>query len=105
MLGFQYDPTNQCIVDLFARTRQARLRRTQRMVELMSKDLPISWESVLAQVKEGGNTTIGRPHIADALVAAGVYQNRSEAFADAVSVLPNITFPRRRRPRARWLLP
>ena len=42
MLGFQYDPTNQCIVDLFARTRQARLRRTQRMVELMSKNLPIS---------------------------------------------------------------
>ena len=93
MLGFQYDPTDQCIVDLFARTRQARLRRTQRMVELMSKDLPISWESVLAQVKEGGNTTIGRPHIADALVAAGVYQNRSEAFADAVSASSKYYIP------------
>lgn len=93
MLGFQYDPTNQCIVDLFARTRQARLRRTQRMVELMSKDLPISWESVLAQIKEGGNTTIGRPHIADALVASGVYQNRSEAFADAVSASSKYYIP------------
>lgn len=105
MLGFQYDPTNQCIVDLFARTRQARLRRTQRMVELMSKDLPISWESVLAQVKEGGNTTIGRPHIADALVAAGVYQNRSEAFADAVSASSKYYIPTPSPTRARWLLP
>lgn len=93
MLGFQYDPANQCIADLFARTREARLRRTQRMVELMSEDLPISWDSVLAQVKEGGNTTIGRPHIADALVAAGVYRNRSEAFADAVSASSKYYIP------------
>lgn len=85
MLGFQYDPNNPHIVDLFASTRAARLKRTQRMVELMSHDYPISWESVLAQVKEGSKTTIGRPHIADALVSAGVYQNRSEAFADAVN--------------------
>lgn len=93
MLGFQYDPANQCIADLFARTREARLQRTQRMVELMSEDLPISWDSVLAQVKEGGNTTIGRPHIADALVAAGVYRNRSEAFADAVSASSKYYIP------------
>lgn len=59
----------------------------------MSKDLPISWESVLAQIKEGGNTTIGRPHIADALVASGVYQNRSEAFADAVSASSKYYIP------------
>ncbi|QTB90483.1 PHP domain-containing protein [Bifidobacterium saguini] len=85
MLGYQYDPKNSRIVELFASTREARLRRTQRMVELMSHDYPISWESVLAQVKEGSKTTIGRPHIADALVSAGVYENRSEAFADAVN--------------------
>ncbi|MBT1174760.1 PHP domain-containing protein [Bifidobacterium sp. LC6] len=85
MLGFQYDPESPHIVNLFAATRAARLRRTQHMVELMAKDYPISWESVLAQVKEGGKTTIGRPHIADALVSAGVYRNRSEAFADAVN--------------------
>lgn len=85
MLGYQYDPNNPHIVRLFASTREARLRRTQRMVALMARDLPISWESVLAQVKEGDNTTIGRPHIADALVSAGVYRNRSEAFADAVN--------------------
>lgn len=93
MLGYQYDPDNQCIADLFARTREARLKRTQRMVELMSKDYPITWQSVLAQVREGGKTTIGRPHIADALVSAGVYENRSEAFADAVSASSKYYIP------------
>ncbi|MBT1180590.1 PHP domain-containing protein [Bifidobacterium sp. CP2] len=85
MLGFQYDPRNVRISQLFASTRKARLERTKHMVERMAEDLPITWESVLAQVKEGGRTTVGRPHIADALVAAGVYRTRSEAFADAVS--------------------
>ena len=42
MLGYQYDPTNQHIADLFANTRAARLQRTQRMVELLSRDYPIT---------------------------------------------------------------
>lgn len=93
MLGYQYDPMNQHITDLFADTRAARLQRTQRMVELLSRDYPITWQSVLAQVKEGGKTTIGRPHIADALVSAGVYRTRSEAFADAVSASSKYYIP------------
>lgn len=93
MLGYQYDPTNQHITDLFANTRAARLQRTQRMVELLSRDYPITWRSVLAQVKEGSKTTIGRPHIADALVSAGVYRTRSEAFADAVSASSKYYIP------------
>ncbi|NMM98645.1 PHP domain-containing protein [Bifidobacterium olomucense] len=85
MLGYQYDPDNAHIKKLFSDTREARLHRTRRMVELLSHDYPISWQSVAAQIHEGDNTTIGRPHIADALVAAGVYENRSQAFADAVN--------------------
>lgn len=85
MLGLQYDPRNVRISQLFASTREARLTRTKRMVARLAEDFPISWESVLDQVKEGGRTTIGRPHIADALVAAGVYATRSDAFAGAVS--------------------
>ena len=42
---------------------------------------------------EGGKTTIGRPHIADALVSAGVYRTRSEAFADAVSASSKYYIP------------
>ncbi|KAB7790000.1 PHP domain-containing protein [Bifidobacterium leontopitheci] len=85
MLAFQYDPADHHTADLFAMTRQARLKRTKAMVARLSEDFPISWQSVLDQVREGEKTTVGRPHIADALVAAGVYRTRSEAFADAVS--------------------
>lgn len=85
MLAYQYDPRNRHICDLFARTRAERMNRTKRMVERIARDYPITWDSVLAQVKEGERTTIGRPHIADALVAAGVYATRSDAFAGVVS--------------------
>lgn len=85
MLAYQYDPNNSTILELFANTRKARLIRTQTMVERISKDFPITWEDVQRQVKEGKRTTIGRPHIADALVAAGVYENRSQAFAGIIS--------------------
>lgn len=85
MLAYLYDPRNRHICDLFEKTRRSRVERTKKMVALLAKDYPISWQSVLEQTKEGSRTTIGRPHIADALVAAGVYANRNEAFADAVS--------------------
>lgn len=93
MLAFQYDPSNDHISSMFANTRAARLRRTKRMVERLSQDFPITWDDVLAQVKEGERTTIGRPHIADALVAAGVYETRSDAFADAVSAKSKYYIP------------
>ena len=48
------------------------------MVERLAEDYPISWADVQEHVAPGA--TIGRPHIADALVAAGVVPNRSAAF-------------------------
>lgn len=93
VLGLQYDPNNAHITKLFDTTRAARLKRTQRMVQRLADDYPISWQSVLAQVKQGERTTIGRPHIADALVAAGVYRTRGEAFAGAVSASSKYYIP------------
>lgn len=93
MLGLQYDPDNEGIKELFETTRRARLRRTQRMVERVAEDYPITWDDVLAQARQGERTTIGRPHIADALVAAGVYPTRSDAFADAVSASSRYYIP------------
>lgn len=78
---------------MFATTRRKRLQRTRTMVELMARDFPITWQMVERQVREGERTTVGRPHIADALVAAGVYRNRSEAFAGAVSAQSKYYIP------------
>lgn len=85
MLAYQYNPKNEQIVSMFERTRKYRFERTKHMVEQISNDFPITWDDVLAQAKLGDLTTIGRPHIADALVKAGVFRTRSEAFAGPVS--------------------
>ncbi|MCI1983452.1 MAG: PHP domain-containing protein [Bifidobacteriaceae bacterium] len=84
MLAYLYIPDNPALQALFAATRARRIERTKCMVDRLAKDFPITWDDVVAQAKEGGDTTIGRPHIADALVAAGVYPDRSAAFAAAV---------------------
>ncbi|WP_300766283.1 PHP domain-containing protein [uncultured Bifidobacterium sp.] len=85
MLAFQYDPHDLVMESLFRRTRQARLDRARAMVRALSRDYPITWNLVVAQAHEGDATTIGRPHIADALVAAGVCTDRSEAFSGILS--------------------
>ncbi|MGP9694883.1 PHP domain-containing protein [Brachybacterium sp. AOP25-B2-12] len=81
VLAFLPDPSpdTELAVEL-ARSREARIHRAERMVERIAADLPLTWEQVLAQVA-GEQTTVGRPHIADALVAAGLVGDRDEAFA------------------------
>lgn len=93
MLAYQYNPDDTVLAGLFHRMRQARLLRTKAMVEAIAADFPITWSDVLEQVKRGRDTTVGRPHIADALVQAGVYQNRSQAFEGAVSVTGKYYIP------------
>ncbi|MBT1165364.1 PHP domain-containing protein [Bifidobacterium simiarum] len=85
MLGLLYDPTDPVLCDLFATTRENRVKRMKKMVENLSADYPISWDDVVGQVKEGEQTTIGRPHIADAMVAMGFFENRSEAFKHTIN--------------------
>ena len=60
--------------------RERRTQRARQMVEAWRKIIRISWNLVLEQVHERDATTIGRPHIADALVAAGVYETRTDAL-------------------------
>lgn len=85
MLGLLYDPDDEVLGELFATTRRNRVRRMKKMVENLSADYPITWDDVIAQVKEGERTTIGRPHIADAMVAMGFFPNRSEAFRHTIN--------------------
>ncbi len=85
LLAWLYDPKNPTLHELFVQTRRNRIARTRTMVERLSHDYPITWDDVLAQAHHGDLTTIGRPHIADALVAAGCFPTRSAAFAGPVS--------------------
>ncbi|MCM3520834.1 MULTISPECIES: PHP domain-containing protein [unclassified Curtobacterium] len=78
VLGYLVDPTDEALVAETARIRDGRFARARRMVERIGRDHPITWDDVLAQARDGA--TIGRPHIADALVARGLEPDRSAAF-------------------------
>lgn len=77
VLGYLFDPHDADLVSETSRIRDDRLGRAERMVSRLSEDYDVSWDDVLAQ---SGGVSIGRPHIADALVARGIVQTRSEAF-------------------------
>jgi predicted metal-dependent phosphoesterase TrpH len=79
LLAYLYDPTHPALMAELARTRSARLDRARRMVSLLAEDYPVTWDDVVAQTHDGA--TVGRPHLADALVAVGVVATRDEAFA------------------------
>lgn len=79
MLGYLVDPADAGLVAETDRIRTSRLRRAHSIVDSISADYAITWEDVVAQTAPGA--TVGRPHIADALVALGLEPNRSAAFA------------------------
>lgn len=83
VLSYLHDPMHPGLLAEVERSRDARLTRAERMVEKLAADYPISWAHVLEHVAEGA--TIGRPHIADTLVALKVVGTRSEAFASMLS--------------------
>lgn len=79
VLGYLFDPTDADLVAETERIRAGRRERARAMVERIGVDYDLTWEDVLAQTTAGG--TVGRPHIADALVARGHVETRSAAFA------------------------
>lgn len=80
LLGYLVNPGDAALSAELARARGSRATRLTRMVELLAADgIPVSPAAVLACVPAGA--TAGRPHIADALVAAGAVATRDEAFA------------------------
>jgi hypothetical protein len=79
LLGYLVDPEHPRLKAELAATRGDRVHRARRMVELIAVDHRLTWDDVLAQVPEGA--TVGRPHLADALVARGHVADRDAAFA------------------------
>lgn len=78
LLSYLQDPAHPALERELARTREARRGRARAMVDLLAADHPVTWQDVLAQSDDA--VTVGRPHIADALVARGVVPDRDAAF-------------------------
>lgn len=78
LLAYLPDPRHPGLLAEFDRTRDDRVWRARCMVERIAVDYPLAWEDVLEQVEDGA--TVGRPHLADALIARGHVADRAEAF-------------------------
>jgi len=81
MLGLLFDPSHLEMQQVLEETRDGRLPRMRKMIEKMRLEgMDISIEDVENAMPEGA--TMGRPHLADALVAKKIVKSRDEAFVD-----------------------
>lgn len=78
LLGYLHDPDAPLLLAELTRSRESRETRARRMVDLLAVDLPLTYDDVLERA--GSGATIGRPHIADALVHKRLVASRTEAF-------------------------
>ncbi|WEK62658.1 MAG: PHP domain-containing protein [Candidatus Microbacterium colombiense] len=78
VLGYLFDPDDAALRAETARIRDDRIGRAERIVRHIGRDYDLHWDDVLAQTV--ADATVGRPHIADALVARGIVRDRGEAF-------------------------
>lgn len=80
VLAYNVDPADAALVSELARIRADRRERLKRIVAgLTSVGLALKVDDVMAQASVAA--TVGRPHVADAMIAKGYVTSRAEAFA------------------------
>ena len=74
ILGLLFDSAYQPLQEALSTSRDDRIPRMRKIVELLSLDgFSITFEDVLTHKPEGA--TLGRPHLADALVAKRIVKS------------------------------
>ncbi|GAB7041920.1 MULTISPECIES: PHP domain-containing protein [Catenuloplanes] len=78
LLAYLIDPADAALTGELTRVRADRERRGEAIVELLRADgIGVSWAEVMEYAAGG---SVGRPHIAAALIRAGLVTTTSEAF-------------------------
>ncbi len=78
ILAYFFDHKNQTLLEYLTFFRQERLKRAERIVEKLNKmNIPLTMEAVREQAGVG---SVGRPHIANALLDEGLIESYHEAF-------------------------
>lgn len=81
LLAYLVDPDHPGLREEMNRVRASRDTRMEQMVARLAADgIPVTLEAVRAQAEPGA--TLGRPHVADALVEIGYVGDRDAAFTD-----------------------
>ena len=79
ILGLLFDSSNRELMNTLEKTRENRHGRMGKIIARINEaGIDITMSDVLAQLSDGA--TLGRPHLADALVKKGVVASRDEAF-------------------------
>jgi len=79
LLAYLFDPDSPALSAERARLREERLSRGERIVDALAADgYPVTWAEIV-EASAGG--VVGRPHVARALVRAGVVESVDAAFA------------------------
>ena len=79
LLAYGADPENPGLAAEMLRVRGGRMGRLSGVLDKLAElGVPVTEAQVLTQV--GNSPSVGRPHIADALIAAGHVRDRQEAF-------------------------
>ena len=79
LLAYLFDPAEPRLAADLTRLRTDREQRAEKIVAKLSADgVPITWDEVFGYAAGG---SVGRPHIAQALIRAGLVRTTTEAFA------------------------
>ncbi|GAB2610336.1 phosphatase [Paractinoplanes abujensis] len=79
LLAYLFDPAEPRLAADLARLRTDREQRAEKIVRKLAADgVPITWDEVFGYARGG---SVGRPHIAQALIRAGLVRTTNEAFA------------------------
>ncbi len=83
ILAYLFNPEHPQVIEHISSVRTSRKTRAQEIVDRIAADYPLTWNDVVEAAAPGA--TIGRPHIADALVNHGIVTHRSAAFDSILS--------------------
>jgi predicted metal-dependent phosphoesterase TrpH len=80
ILGYFFDPTDEGLSRFLHKQREDRIRRVRQIASLL-RDLGLEIDVRALLERAGDSQSVGRPAIADALIAAGHATDRNDAFA------------------------
>lgn len=99
LLAYLPNPNDEALGRSMRESVEGRVSRLQEITEKIAKDYALTWQDVLDQVQVGA--TLGRPAVADALIANGHFVERGEVFETiwfkgSPYYVPNRTVPETR---------
>lgn len=96
MLGYFIDPEDAALAGFLEVQRADRIRRIQEIGDrLAALGCPVDVAGILSASGRGGGRSVGRPQLADALVASGGASDRDDAFHRYLGEAGSAFVPRR----------